>query len=82
MALEISSKLSKYLNDKKIEEESNNKNSLIKQINQANKSSSSIEEEDEEKSKGKNMEIIDKILVNNGLENSEFDRSILSFYKN
>ena len=76
MTEEISKKINKYLDEMKIEEESNNKNNLIKQIKQANKSNSSIEEDNEEKSKTKNMEIVDKILVNNGLEKSEFDASI------
>ena len=76
MSEETARKINKYLSEMKIEKESNNKTNLIQQIRQANKSSSSIEEEDEENSKTKKMEIIDKILVNNSMNNTEFETSI------
>lgn len=73
---ETARKINKYLSEMKIEKESKNKTNLIQQIREANKSSSSIEEEDEEKSKTKKMEIIDKILVNNSMNNLEFEPSM------
>ena len=77
MSEETARKINKYISEMKIEKESNNKTNLMKKIREANKSSSSIEEEDgEEKSKTKNMEIIDKILVNNSLNNTEYEPSI------
>ena len=70
--------INKFINQMKIEKESNNKTNILEQIRKANKSSSSIEDEDEEKSKTKNMKIIDTILSNNGIDYSEFKPSMLS----
>ena len=75
---ETTKKINKFVNQMKIENESNNKINIMEQIKKANKSSSSIEEEDEEKSKTKNIKLIDSILINNGMEYSEFDPSIVS----
>ena len=60
----------------KIKKES--ENNIIEKIKKVNKSSSSIEDEDEEKSKDKKMEIIDKMLINNGIDTSKFNSSIFS----
>ena len=78
MSEETTKKINKFINQMKIENESNTKTNIMEQIRKANKSSSSIEEEDEEKSKTKNMKLIDSILTNNGTEYSEFKPSILS----
>ena len=76
---ETAKKINKFINEMKTEIESNNKNNKMEQIQGAIKNSSSIEDEDEEKSKTKNMEIIDKILIdnNNDSEYSEFKPSML-----
>ena len=78
MSEETTKIINKFINQMKIEKESNNKTNILEQIRKANKSSSSIEDEDEEKSKTKNMKIIDTILSNNGIDYSEFKPSMLS----
>jgi hypothetical protein len=70
--------INKIINEIKIKKENKNKTNLIEQIKKANKSSSSIEDDDdgEEKSNNQNMDIINKILVNNGTDNAEFNTAI------
>ena len=70
--------INQIINEVKIKKESKNKTNLIEQIKKANKSSSSIEDDDEgeEKSNNQNMDIINKILVNNGTDNAEFNTAI------
>ena len=68
--------INKYISEMKIEKESNNKINLINFFRGVNKSSSSIEEEDEEKSK--NNDMINKLLINNGIDNSEVSPKIYS----
>ena len=80
MSLETAKQINKYISEMKLEKENKTKTNIIEQIRKVNKSSSSIEEEDEneedEKHKKKNTEFIDKILVNIGMDNSEYNPSM------
>lgn len=73
---ETAKQINKFINDIKIQKENKNKTNLIEQIKKANKSSSSIEDDDEEKSNTKNMDIVNRILANNGIDNIEYNPSI------
>jgi len=73
---ETAKQINKFINNIKIQKESKKKINLIEQIKKANKSSSSIEDDDEEKSNTKNMDIVNRILANNGVDNFEYNPSI------
>ena len=81
MNKEIANKINGYISEIKVNREKEKKRNIMEHIKDIHKSSSSIEDNDEEKeeenSKNNNMEEIDKILVNNGIENNEYKPEII-----